>query len=241
MIKYFVGGMLILALTLSAVVIFYLKINMSTDNYFGGEQKARFESLSAWLGILFFWILFFLNAVGFVILFGYVPIVENVPFADGLLFMIFILVFISSLVFILLFAPLIKERFTFAQPIIDYILAYRNIEKKGTKINFKTFKDVFAICPQNFEFSTYSYWFSYNKKREGFYFNNFLSFLRADVFVGKYMTDQEKKKEDKKQKVSDSAALQLMQQAVEDKLNESLNNIKVAAQESKNIMKRMSK
>ena len=61
------------------------------------------------------------------------------------------------------------------------------------------------------------------------------------MFVGKYMTDQEKKKEDKKQKVSDSAALQLMQQAVEDKLNESLNNIKVAAQESKNIMKRMSK
>lgn len=241
MIKYFVGVMLILALILSAVAIFYLKINMSTGNYFGGEQKARFESLSAWFSILFFWILFFLNAAGFEILFGYVLNAENVPFADGLLCIIFVFVFILSLVSILLFAPLIKESFTFARPVIDYILAYRNIEKKGTKINFKTFKDVFAICPQNFEFNTYSYWFSYNKKREGFYFNNFLSFLLADVFVGKYMIDQEKKKEDKKQKASDSAALQLMQQAVEDKLNESLDNIKVAAQESENIMKRMSK
>ena len=92
------------------------------------------------------------------------------------------------------------------------------------------------VCPENVMIGPSSYHFSYDDKTEKFYFNNFISFVRADVLLARRASSKKKKNS-----VENIAALELMHKAIEDKLNKSLNETMAAAQESKNIMKRMGK
>ena len=123
----------------------------------------------------------------------------------------------------------------FCLPIYSLIKTYHCLDKDGTKIDFKTFKNVMKVCPENVKVWTFSYSFDYDNKKEYFYFDNFFTFVRADLFLARRTSNQKKKES------ANTAALELMHQAIEDKLNKSLNETMVAAQENKNIMKRMSK
>lgn len=123
----------------------------------------------------------------------------------------------------------------FCLPINSLIKTYHCLDKNGTKIDFKTFKNVMKVCPENVKVWTDSYSFDYDNKRKYFYFDNFFTFVRADLFLARRASNQKKKES------ANTAALELMHQAIEDKLNKFLNETMVAAQESKNIMERMSK
>ena len=125
---------------------------------------------------------------------------------------------------------------SFCLPINSLIKTYYRLDKDGTKINFRTFKNIMKVCPENVIVEWSSYRFSYDNKREKFYFDNFISFVRADVLLARRASSEKKKN-----LVENTAALELMHEAIEDKLNKSLNETMVAAQESKNIMKRMGK
>ena len=124
----------------------------------------------------------------------------------------------------------------FCLPINSLIKTYRYLDEDGTKINFRTFKNIMKVCPENVIVKSSSYLFSYDNKIEEFYFDNFISFVRADVLLARRASSKEKKNS-----VENIAALELMHKAIEDKLNKSLNETKAAAQESKNIMERMGK
>ena len=125
----------------------------------------------------------------------------------------------------------------FCLPINSLIKTYYYLDKEGTKINFRTFKNIMKVCPENVIVRSSSYLFSYDNKREEFYFDNFISFVRADVLLARRASNKKKKKNS----VENIAALELMHKATEDKLNKSLNETKAAAQENKNIMERMGK
>ena len=124
----------------------------------------------------------------------------------------------------------------FCLPINSLIKTYRYLDEDGTKINFRTFKNIMKVCPENVMIGPSSYHFSYDNKTEKFYFDNFISFVRADVLLARRASNKKKK-----DSVENTAALELMHKAIEDKLNKSLNETVVAAQESKNIMERMGK
>lgn len=124
----------------------------------------------------------------------------------------------------------------FCLPINSLIKTYYYLDKDGTKINFRTFKNIMKVCPENVIVKSSSYLFSYDDKTEKFYFDNFVSFVRADVLLARRVSSKKKKNS-----VENTAALELMHKAIEDKLNKSLNETKAAAQESKNIMERMGK
>lgn len=241
MIKYFVGAMLILGLIPTGINIYRLKLDMPVDNYFCHEQVKRFKSLKSWLNILVCEALFVLDAIFFDNLFGYVADTENAPLIDEILCFLFVLIFCIMLFVNYIIVPFAdKEEFTFFRPVIDYIKTYEEIVRCGAKISFKTFKNVFTVCPQNFKFGIETYSFVHNHQEEEFHFDNFLSFLRADLFIGRYKFNLENKAKAKQTKKYNVEVLELMRKAVEDELNKSLNETKVAAQESKNIMKRMS-
>ena len=150
-------------------------------------------------------------------------------------FILFLLVHTFSIV--LLINDVIEDNvIPFCLPINSLIKTYYYLDKDGTKINFRTFKNIMKVCPENVVVKSSSYLFSYDNKREKFYFNSFISFVRADVLLARRASNKKKKNS-----VENTAALELMHKAIEDKLNKSLNETVVAAQESKNIMERMGK
>lgn len=154
---------------------------------------------------------------------------------DQLSILLFSLVLASFI--ILLIADFIYDEFIpFCLPINSLIKTYCHLDKDGTKINFRTFKNIMKVCPENVIVKSSSYHFSYYNKREKFYFDNFISFARADVLLARRASSEKKKN-----LVENTAALELMHKAIEDKLNKSLNETMMAAQENKNIMKRMGK
>lgn len=122
----------------------------------------------------------------------------------------------------------------FCLPINSLIKTYYYLDKDGTKINFRTFKNIMKVCPENVVVKSSSYLFSYDNKREEFYFDNFISFVRADVLLARRASNKKKKNS-----VENIAALELMHKAIEDKLNKSLNETKAAAQESIKIINNM--
>ena len=124
----------------------------------------------------------------------------------------------------------------FCLPINSLIKTYYYLDKDGTKINFRTFKNIVNVCPENVTVGSSSYSFSYDNKREEFYFDNFISFVRADVLLARRASNKKKKNS-----VENTAALELMHKAIEDKLNKSLNETVVAAQESIKIINNMEK
>ena len=149
--------------------------------------------------------------------------------------LLFLLVHVFSI--ILLINDAIDNNITpFCLPINSLIKTYYHLDKDGTKINFRTFKNIMNVCPENVIVESSSYRFSYDNKREKFYFDNFISFVRADVLLARRANDKKKKNS-----VENTAALELMHKAIEDKLNKSLNETMAAARESNNIMKRMGK
>ena len=154
-------------------------------------------------------------------------------------FLLWIILFILVHAFsiILLINDAIDDNIApFCLPINSLIKTYCHLDKDGAKINFRTFKNIMKVCPENVIVRPLSYHFSYDNKREEFYFDNFISFVRADVLLARRASNKKKKNS-----VENTAALELMHKAIEDKLNKSLNETMVAAQESKNIMKRMGK
>ena len=154
---------------------------------------------------------------------------------DQLSLILFSLV-LASFIILLIADPINDEIIPFCLPINSLIKTYYHLDKDGTKINFRIFKNIMNVCPENVIVKSSSYHFSYYNKREKFYFDNFISFARADVLLARRASSEKKKK-----LVENTAALELMHEAIEDKLNKSLNETMVAAQESKNIMKRMGK
>ena len=122
----------------------------------------------------------------------------------------------------------------FCLPINSLIKTYYYLDKEGTKINFRTFKNIMKVCPENVIVGSSSYHFSYDNKTEEFYFDNFISFVRADILLARRASNKKKK-----DSVENTAALELMHKAIEDKLNKSLNETVVAAQESIKIINNM--